>query len=72
MKFVQISETTVKWILEEGDNLIRYGLEGLDGDDAIVDLVRPDHPLYRYVASTLMFIRSFVGIIRNVPMITEE
>jgi hypothetical protein len=72
MKFIKISDTAIEWILENGEHIVKYGLEGIDGDDAIIDVVRPDSPLYRYVCSTIMFIRSLVGIVKNMPMITEE
>lgn len=72
MKFVKISDTTVEWILEQGKHLVEYGLEGYDGERAVIDVVQPDSPVYRWVAATVMFIRSLVGIMNNVPMITEE
>ena len=71
MKFIKLSDTAIEWIIEQGGHIVKYGLEGIDGDDAIIDVVRPDHPLYRYVCSTIMFIRSIVGIVQNVPRLEE-
>lgn len=71
MKFLKISESTVLWILEQGKHLVTAGLEGVDGDDPIIDAVRPDSAIYPYVAAAIMFIRSIVGIASNTPLIEE-
>lgn len=68
---IKLSDTTVEWIIEQGRHLVEYGLEGVDDEPAILDVVRPDSPLYRWVAGTVMFLRSLVGIVRNMPLIEE-
>lgn len=72
MKFIKLSDTSVEWILEQGKHLVQYGLEGYDGDPAVLDSVTPDSSIYRWVAGTVMFLRSLVGIMKNMPLIEEE
>lgn len=71
MKFIKLSDTSVEWIIEQGQHLVGYGLEGYDGERAVIDMVNHDSPIYRWVAGTIMFIRSLVGIVKNMPMIEE-
>jgi len=71
MKFIKISDTTVEWAIEQGKHLVEYGLQGYDGEPPIIDSVDPNSSIYRWVAGAVMFIRSLVGILNNVPMIEE-
>lgn len=72
MPHVRITDTAATWILAQANELCRYALEGIEGEPALLDVVAHDSIVYRYLASSFIFLRSLAGIFREIPMITED